>query len=282
MEILNIHGLCKRYPSFELKDVSFTMQSGTIMGFVGRNGAGKSTTLKSMLNFVHPDAGGVEFFGLDFRSHELEIKERISFTFGEVNFYPKKRIRDVTDVFRRFFRSWDETAYRCLLERFELVETKKLDELSQGMRVKYAVALSLSHGAELILLDKPTSGLDPVSRDDMLDVFRDVVAENGASILFSTQIMTDLEKCADTITYIHKGRILASTSLGEFTSSYRAVSGESARAGDGVRGLLIGRRERDGRLDALIHAKNAPAAEANGLQVGAADLESIMIHLERK
>lgn len=199
-----------------------------------------------------------------------------------MNFYPKKRIRDVTDVFRRFFRSWDETAYRCLLERFELVETKKLDELSQGMRVKYAVALSLSHGAELILLDEPTSGLDPVSRDDLLDVFRDVVAEEGASILFSTQIMTDLEKCADTITYIHKGRILASTSLGEFTSSYRAVSGESARAGDGVRGLLIGCRERDGRLDALIHAKNAPAAEANGLQVGAADLESIMIHLERK
>ena len=111
MEILNVRGLCKRYPSFELKDISFAMQSGTIMGFVGRNGAGKSTTLKSMLNFVHPDAGGVEFFGLEFRNHELEIKERISFTFGEVNFYPKKRIRDVTDVFRRFFRSWDETTY---------------------------------------------------------------------------------------------------------------------------------------------------------------------------
>ena len=150
------------------------------------------------------------------------------------------------------------------------------------MRVKYAVALSLSHGAELILLDEPTSGLDPVSRDDLLDVFRDVVAENGASILFSTQIMTDLEKCADTITYIHKGRILASTTLGEFTGAYRNVSGESARTGDDVRGLLIGCRERDGRLEALIRAENAPTAEANGLQVGAADLESIMIHLERK
>jgi ABC-2 type transport system ATP-binding protein len=127
MPVLSVQGLCKSYPSFELRDATFTMEAGSIVGFVGRNGAGKSTTLKSLLNFVHPDAGEVRFFGLDFREHEFAIKERISFTFGGVNFYPKRRMRTITDVYRRFFSAWDEAAYRGYLDRFELVETKRLD-----------------------------------------------------------------------------------------------------------------------------------------------------------
>lgn len=282
MSVLEVRGLTKTYPDFQLRDVSFSMDAGTIMGFVGRNGAGKSTTLKSMLNFVHPDAGRVQFFGLDFAEHELAIKERISFTFGGVNFYLKKVMGQVTDVYRRFFVSWDEAAYRRYLDRFELVESKRLDELSQGMRVKYALALSLSHGAELLLLDEPTSGLDPVSRDDLLNVFHDLVADGRTSILFSTQIMTDLEKCADTLTYIHRGRILASTTLPQFLGSYRLVSGPAASLVPHAERALIGARTRDGAFEALISASDVGRLTGlAGVKVTDADLESIMIHLER-
>ncbi|OYO15097.1 ABC transporter ATP-binding protein [Enemella evansiae] len=212
--VLSVRGLSKAYPSFALREVSFEMAPGTIMGFVGRNGAGKTTTLKSMLGFVHPDAGEVEFFEMRMREHEFEIKERISFTFGEVNFYLKKTIRQVTDAYRPFFAGWDEHAYRAHLERFQLVATKQLGQLSQGMRVKYALTLALSHGAELLVLDEPTSGLDPVSRDELLRLFRGLVADGRTSILFSTQILSDLQRSADTITYIKQGRVLASTRPG--------------------------------------------------------------------
>lgn len=148
------------------------------------------------------------------------------------------------------------------------------------MRVKYALALALSHGAELMLLDEPTSGLDPVSRDDLLNLFRDIVSDGGASILFSTQIMTDLEKCADTITYIHDGRILASTTLTDFLDSYLLVSGPEQKLSDELSRSLIGARRRDGKFEAMIPAALADAAP--GLDVERADLEAIMIHLERK
>ena len=280
MEVLRVQGLCKHYPEFELKNVSFEMQSGTIMGFVGRNGAGKSTTLKSLLNFVHPSAGHVEFFGQEFSANEAAIKDRISFTFGGVNFYLKRRMKTITEVYRRFFPTcWDGSAYRDYLDRFELNEDKRLDDLSTGMRVKYALALSLSHGAQLLLFDEPTSGLDPVSRDDLLDVFRDVVADGKTSLLFSTQIMTDLEKCADTVTYIKKGQILASTTLDQFLDSYRLIEGEVSDLSPELRGRAIGLRVRQSSFEALLATADVPAFP--GLSIEPASLESIMIHIER-
>ena len=169
MTVLKVSGLCKSYSGFELKNVALSLEKGRIMGFIGRNGAGKTTTMKSLVNFIHPDAGRIEFFGLSFAVHEREIKERIGFVSGGAEFYPHSKLRAITDASRAFYRNWDEKSYRENLKRFSLDENKTPAQLSAGMKVKYALTLALSHRAELLLLDEPTNGLDPVSRDDLLD-----------------------------------------------------------------------------------------------------------------
>ena len=208
MELLSVRDLCKTYPGFTLDHVSFSLESGYIMGFIGRNGAGKTTTLKSMLGLVHPDGGTVEMFGMDLRENESACRQQIGVVLCDARYYASKRLRDVAERTARFYEHWDDAAYREYMKRFSLDETKRVRELSTGMWVKFTLALALSHGARLLLLDEPTSGLDPVSRDELLDIFRDTVANGESSILFSTHIISDLEKCADLITYIHNGKIL--------------------------------------------------------------------------
>ena len=214
MSILQVSGLTKTYPAFKLDDVSFSIEPGSIMGFIGRNGAGKTTTLKSLLGLVHADAGTVECFGLDFTGHEAEIKQRIGYVVSTDGYYKKKKIRAITDITRTFYPNWDEDAYRHYLEVFHLDEDKAPAQLSEGMKVKYSIALALSHRAELLILDEPTSGLDPVSRAELLDVFTQL-RDKGVAILFSTHITSDLEACADAITYIKAGKLLYSGPLSE-------------------------------------------------------------------
>lgn len=188
MELLSVRDLCKTYPGFTLDHVSFSLESGYIMGFIGRNGAGKTTTLKSMLGLVHPDGGTVEMFGMDLRENESACRQQIGVVLGDARYYGSKRLRDVAETTARFYEHWDDAAYREYMKRFSLDETKRVRELSTGMWVKFTLALALSHGARLLLLDEPTSGLDPVSRDELLDIFRDTVANGERSILFSTHI----------------------------------------------------------------------------------------------
>lgn len=157
MNILEVEGLCKTYPAFELRDVSFAVAPGTIMGFIGRNGAGKSTTIKSILNLVHPDSGRVTMFGQDFYANEPVCKQQLGVVLGGVDFYPNKKLRSITNVTRTFYDRWDENKYRHYLQLFALDETKKVSQLSSGMRVKYMLALALSHDARLLILDEPTS-----------------------------------------------------------------------------------------------------------------------------
>ena len=202
MTALRVEGLTKRYSTFTLDRVSFSLEEGHIMGLIGKNGAGKSTTIQSMLDLVHPDGGEIQMLGQNFRQNQTACKQRLGVVLGGVDFYPMKRLADITAVTRRFYREWDEAAYRHYLEVFELDEGKRVNQLSAGMRVKYAIALALSHRAELLILDEPTSGLDPVARDDLLELFLVLARREGRSILFSTHITSDLEKCADDITYI--------------------------------------------------------------------------------
>ena len=223
MNALEVRGLCKTYPAFTLKDVSFDVPQGAVVGFIGRNGAGKSTTLKSILGLVHPDGGDVRFFGQDVRQHEREFKEQIGVVLGGIDFYPKKKVKTITDVSRRFYNNWDETKYRHYLELFHIDETKRVDQLSSGMKVKYLLALALSHNARLLILDEPTSGLDPVSRDELTELLRRVVADGTRSVLFSTHITSDLEKCATHIAFIKDGELQYTGSLDDFRTHYKDV-----------------------------------------------------------
>ena len=220
MNAMDIRGLCKKYPAFELKDVTFSVPQGAVMGFIGRNGAGKSTTIKSILSLVHLDAGHVEIMGKDFAGNERFIKENIGVVLGGIDFYPKKKIRILTDVTRRFYENWDEEKYRHYLRLFAIDEEKRVDQLSSGMQVKYMVALALSHNAKLLILDEPTSGLDPVSRDELTELLRKIAADGQRSVLFSTHITSDLEKCASHIALIKDGELQYTGTLDEFRQHY--------------------------------------------------------------
>lgn len=216
MKVLNVYNITKEYPSFQLQNISFSVEAGTIMGFIGRNGTGKTTTLKSIMNMVHITSGSVEFFGLDMKDNESEIKQRIGYAGGAVDYYKKKKISKLLDITKRMYTSWDEDVCSKYMQLFSIDENKTPSELSEGMKVKLNLAIALSHGAELLILDEPTSGLDPVSREELLEIFKHLKSQ-GVSLLFSTHITSDLEKCADDITYIRDGEIIYTGSLGEFT-----------------------------------------------------------------
>ena len=218
MKVLKVDHIFKEYPGFLLQNVSFAVEEGTIMGFIGRNGAGKTTTLKSILNMVPIKEGIVEYFGLDLKEHETAIKQRIGYAGGAVEYYKKKKIRKLIDITKSFYTHWDDEIYRKYMKMFSLDENKTSSELSEGMKVKLNLVIALSHGAELLILDEPTSGLDPVSREELLEIFKYLKGQ-GVSILFSTHIISDLEKCADEITYIREGNIVYTGSMLGFTGN---------------------------------------------------------------
>lgn len=276
-QVLRVNKLCKQYPKFQLTDVTFSVEKGQIMGFIGRNGAGKTTTLKTLLNLVHPVSGNVEFFGMSFAEHEREIKQRIGYATGGVSYYARKKIREIAAVTKTFYPNWDDGAYRRYLGKFGLDEEKKLIELSEGMKVKFNLTLALSHHAEFLLLDEPTSGLDPVSREELLEIFLDIAAE-GVAILFSTHITSDLDKCADAITYIQNGRIVASEKTADFVEGYRLLTAAGIVPEEKKKLFLGTRRSKDG-MTALIRRENAEQFAESELQMP--DLETIMVHLEK-
>lgn len=215
MELLNVLNLNKTYPDFSLKNVSFSLQKGEIAGFIGRNGAGKTTTIKSILGLVKSDSGDISYFGKPLKANETEIKNRTGYLTGTVSYYTKKKIKDIVDVTKIFYENWDESTYKKYLELFGIDENKTPSQLSEGMKIKLNLLIALSHKAEILILDEPTSGLDPFSRDELLEIFLKLKKE-GVAILFSTHIISDIEKCADKIIYISKGEIKAESAKAEF------------------------------------------------------------------
>ncbi|QFT87650.1 ABC transporter ATP-binding protein YtrB [Bacillus sp. THAF10] len=279
MLALDIKNLSKKYEHFHLKDVSFQLKKGYIMGFIGANGAGKTTTIKSILNLIQTDSGEVSILGKNYIEHELEMKQIIGFTFGGVNYYTKSKIKKVTNVIKRFYDNWEEETYQNYLNRFNLDENKKIEELSEGMKVKYNLALALSHGSKLLILDEPTSGLDPIARDNLLDLFQSLVEEGEVSILFSTHITSDLEKCADYITYIHNGQIINSSEKEEFIHTYRLLNGSDSQL-EQVKHHLISYKKNSFGFTGLIHHSDFdPSLEINAKLP---NIEEIMIYFSKR
>ena len=223
MRLLEVEGLTKKYPKFTLKNVSFSLEQGRIMGLIGKNGAGKSTTLKCMLNMVCPDKGTIKMLGHDFRQDEESCKQNIGVVLGSIQFYQDKKLQTITSVTKRFYQNWNDAAYLKYMSMFELDEQKQVKQLSEGMKVKYLIALALSHNAKLLIFDEPTSGLDPVAREDLLELFQQLVKDGNRSILFSTHITSDLDKCADDITYIKNGEIIASADKSSFIQTFQSL-----------------------------------------------------------
>lgn len=278
-EVLKVENLCKHYPTFSLNNVSFAIKPGEIMGFIGRNGAGKTTTLKAIMNLIHFEKGSIYAFGEKIIDNELEIKQKIGFSLSEVNYYPNRSIKQLVNVVKKFYMNFDEQKFKNLCQMFKLDINKKIEQLSSGMKVKYSLAIALSHDAQLLILDEPTSGLDPVSRDEILDIFRDIVKSGNKAILFSTHITSDLDKCANKITYINNGNIIYSGSKKDFIDSYLYVVDESRDSS--LLNEYFSYKEIDGRIEGLISKEKKHLFEKSNILLKTPDLEQIMIYLER-
>lgn len=251
-DALKINGLSKQLGAFSIKNLSFTLPTGYIMGLVGPNGSGKTTTLKLIMNMLKRDDGEVRVFGMDGEKDETRWKEQVGVVMDRPFYVQDWRLNDVEQALRPFYSAWDSAAYRGYLDRFRLDPQKKVKELSRGMQMKLMIACALSHGARLLLMDEPTGGLDALVRDELMDILRDYISGGDRSVLFSTHITSDLERAADYITIMNGGRVLMADAKDALLERFTMVSG-GREALSAIRGdnRLIGLREHAYGFDAL-------------------------------
>lgn len=221
--ILEISNLRKEYKEFTLNNVSLTLPRGYIMGLIGPNGAGKSTTIKAIMNLINCDSGRIKLFGLDYENSEEDIKNKIGYVGEEQFFYEDMSVKWMEKFISQHYRQWNRDEFYALLERFNVSPTKKVKELSKGMRVKLSLALALAHNPELLILDEPTSGLDPVIRSEILSILLEVIQDENKSVLFSTHITEDVEKIADYVTYLIDGKIVLSSQKDELLEKWKTI-----------------------------------------------------------
>lgn len=254
--MLKVDNLCKVYPNFRLQDVSFEIPTGVIVGFVGQNGAGKTTTLKCIMQSVLPDNGTITAFGMNMTNNETKCKQLISFSSGAFEYYRNKKLQLIADVYKTFYDNWNQSDFDSFVKRFNLDMNKRVKELSAGMKVKFALSLAMSHDAKLFIFDEPTSGLDPIARDELLEVFRDIVDEGDKSILFSTHITSDLDKCADYVLFIKDGQIILNCAKDELLDSHALVKGGVDELTEQLTRRLISHKTHQFGYTALIRREN--------------------------
>lgn len=281
MKIIEVKNISKHYEKFDLKNINFKINPGKIVGFIGRNGAGKTTTLKCMYNLIKPTSGEVLYGNKNILDIEVDYKQDVAILFGESDYYQTKTVKKLTDITKMFYEHWDDNLYHQYLKDFGIDENKQIKALSSGMKVKYGLAIALSRGAKILLLDEPTSGLDPVSRDELMDIFLNLVADKEHSILFSTHVISDLEKCADEIIYIKKGQVIVDQDVTTFESDYLHYQGKSELF-NGVKNQFLYYRDRLGKFEGVIHKNNKLKIDNKEIECRKASMEEIMIAFERE
>jgi len=220
---VEISQLRKEYKSFTLENISLNVPEGIIMGFIGPNGAGKTTTIKIMMDMIKPKAGTVKIFGLEHRKHSKEIKKRIGYVGEDQFFYGDKTVAWTGKFVSEFYDNWDTNTFQRLLTEFAISRTKKTRELSKGMKVRLSMALALAHDPELMVLDEPTAGLDPVIRRDILERFRAFAEDGRKSVLISSHITDDITRIADCVTFLVEGQIVLSEAKDELLSKWKRI-----------------------------------------------------------
>lgn len=238
-DILRVKNLNKSYKNFSLTDVSFSLSEGCITGFIGINGAGKTTTLRTILNLAKKDFGNIQFFGLDMDKNEQQIKNRIGVVLDDGCFYEELSMAEMKSILASVYTDWSEQDFKHYMDMFSLDPKRKINTLSKGMKMKYALTLALSHNAELLIMDEPTSGLDPLSRSQLLNVLNDYMENGGKGVLFSTHITSDLDKIADMLIMIHNGRIVFQEEKDFLLDDYRIIKGDKKLLTENIRQLFL-------------------------------------------
>lgn len=226
-QVLEVTGLNKSYKAFSLQDVSFTVPEGCITGFIGANGAGKSTTIKSLLRLIRTEGGSIRFWGMELSEHEQEIKNRLGVVLDEGAFYESLTMREMKSILAPAYSRWSDADYRQYMERFRLDPKQKISTLSKGMKAKFALVLALSHNADLLIMDEPTSGLDPLVRREVMDILLDFMKQEGKSVFLSTHITSDLDRIADLLILIDSGKIVFQRDKDELLDKHKLVKGGS-------------------------------------------------------
>lgn len=280
--ILEIKNLSKKYNQFSLNNINLSLKRGYIMGFIGPNGAGKSTTIKLIMNLVKRDSGSINIFNMDNIEQERDIKTRIGFVYDENHYYEELTIEQMKDIIAPFYKNWDEKLFCSYIKEFELPGKKKIKQLSKGMKMKFSLAIALSHNAELIVMDEPTAGLDPVFRSELLDILYSIMQDEKKSIFFSTHLTTDLEKVADYITFINKGQIIFSEIKDKILEDYAIVKGKKEYLDMDVKKEFISVRENGFGFEALTNdVKKIKSLFRQNVLIEKPSLEDIMVYTVR-
>ncbi|MDE6599184.1 MAG: ABC transporter ATP-binding protein [Oscillospiraceae bacterium] len=272
--ILSINGLAKSYKDFTLKDASFEIEQGTVMGLIGQNGAGKTTIIRLIMNMINRDGGTVKVCGLDNINDEIAVKNKIGYVSDESFFFYNTNLARTAKACSYAYDNWDADKFADFLKKWELPEKKKIAALSKGMQTKAMLAVALSHNPELLILDEPTAGLDPVARIEILDLLRDFVSDGKRSVLFSTHITGDLDKIADVITLIIDGQIRESMSIDAIEDRYAVISGASSKLTSENEKYTIGLRELNTGFESLILRENL--SKFDGVSVKNPNVENLL------
>ena len=274
--ILEVRNLTKQYADFTLDHVSFSIPKGTIMGLIGENGAGKSTTINAILDLIHKDDGTVTFWGQELSSAK-QLKEDIGVVFDGINFYETLTAAKVGKISQTAYKQWDDRLYREYLNRFQLPTDKEIKTFSKGMKMKLCIAVALSHRPKLLILDEATSGLDPVMRDDILDVFLEFVQDEEHSIMISSHITTDLVKVADTITFIHQGKVLFCKAKDELLYHYGIIRCGAAIFDEIDKSEILAYRKEDYQWNVLVADKEKARRRYKNAVVDDAAIDDILL-----
>lgn len=274
---IEVKDLSKNYGNFSLNNVGFTVPENCITGFIGANGAGKSTTIKSILHLVHTDSGSVRFWGMDFEKHEREIKDRIGVVLDDGAFYDHLTMAQMKNILASAYSTWNESAFKSNMELFSLNPKQKISTLSKGMRAKFALALALSHEADLLIMDEPTSGLDPLVRREFMGVILDFMKKDGKSVLFSTHIVSDLERVADVLLLIDNGSIVFQEEKDSLLDSHRLVKGKSEHLTEETRKLFLSINQTGYGFEGITKNTDKVKSLCPDAIVERANLEDIML-----
>lgn len=271
---IEVHNLCKQFPSFDLGPLDLEIPKGCMVGYIGENGSGKSTTIKLILGLLHPDQGEIKLLGKNTENQDAQLMNKIGVVFDDLHLPLEMRVKDVVRFCSLSFDTWQAEVFDQYLTNFKLPLEQKVKNLSRGMKMKLSLAVALSHQAELLILDEATSGLDPVVRDEVLDILLDYLQDANHTVFISSHILSDLEKAADYIAFLHQGKILFMEEKDELRDEYALCSVDDKTLKDIEPGAIVGRRQHAFGQELLVIRELMP----DGIELARASIEDIMVY----